>query len=65
MKPELSYLVFAMEYYRAKKGLSGRDVARLFSEYGVYGLIERNYFLYHIESPDIMVAEVDEAIAKS
>ena len=65
MRPELNYLVIAMEYYRAKKGLSGREVARLFSEHGVYGLIERNYFLYHIESPDLMVAEVDEAIAGS
>ncbi len=65
MKPELSYLVFAMEYYRSKNGLSGREVARLFSEHRIYDLIERNYFLYHIESPDIMVSEVDETIAKT
>ena len=63
MSNELRYLVFAIEYYRNKKGLNGVEVAELFSKHGIYQLIEDNYFLYHIESPDNMVADIDHYIA--
>lgn len=63
MSGELRYLVFAIEHYRQAKGLTGAEVAALFSENGVYQLIEDNYFLYHIESPDNMVADVDHYLA--
>ncbi len=63
MSNELKYLAYAVEYHRRKKGLSGPEVARLFSEYDLYQLVIDNYFLYHIESPDNMVADLDEYIA--
>lgn len=63
MSNELKYLAYAMEYYRRKKGLTGPEAARLFGEYGLYQLVIDNYFLYHIESPDNMVADLDEFIA--
>ena len=63
MSKETRYLVFAIEYYRNKKGLSGAQVAELFGAHGIYQLIRDNYFLYHIESPDHMVADVDRFIA--
>jgi hypothetical protein len=62
MSDETRFLIFAIEYYRNKKGLSGKEVARLFSEYDIYRLINDNYFLYHIESPDIMVHDIDHYI---
>ena len=52
-----------MEYYRREKGLSGAAVANLFSKHGIYQLIEENYFLYHIESPANMIADIDHFIA--
>ena len=64
MSNEFRYLVFAIEYYRNKKGLSGAEVAGLFGKHGIYRLIEDNYFLYHIESPDNMVADIDNYIAR-
>lgn len=31
MSREMRFLVFAMEYYRSRKGLAGAEVAELFS----------------------------------
>ncbi|WP_080798007.1 DUF3791 domain-containing protein [Arabiibacter massiliensis] len=59
MSKETKYLVFAIEYYRNRKGLTGAEVAELFARHGVFELILQNYYLYHIESPDNMVAEID------
>lgn len=62
MNKENEFLIFAVEYYRNKKNLTGQQVADLFSNFGIYQMILDNYFLYHIESPDNFVAEIDEAI---
>jgi hypothetical protein len=62
MTPENKFLTFAIEYYRHSKGLSGSEVARLFREYGLSKLIQDNYFIYHIESPDHMVKDIDSYI---
>ena len=35
------------------------ELADLFARHGIYRLILDNYFLYHIESPDNMVADID------
>lgn len=63
MSRELRFLVFAIEYYRSKKGLTGAQVAELFASKGISELIMDNYFLYHIESPDNMVAEIDQYLS--
>ena len=63
MTAELRYLAFAAEYYRNKRGLSGVELADLFTEHGIYRFIMDNYYLYHIESPDHMVADIDHYIA--
>lgn len=62
MTKEMKYLVFAIEYYRNVKGLSGEEVADLFAKHDVFNLVLDNYFLYHIESPDSMVADIDHFI---
>ena len=62
MSNENRFMVFAVEYYRHKKGLTGSEVADLFKDNGIYDLIKQNYFLYHIESPENFVCEIDEVI---
>jgi hypothetical protein len=62
MSPEDRFLIFAIELYRSKKGLSGEQVADLFSQHAIYKLIQENYFLYHIESPDNFIAEIDAVV---
>lgn len=59
MSKEMKYLVFAIEAYRRAKGLSGKQVADLFAAHEIYQLILDNYFLYHIESPEHMIEEID------
>jgi hypothetical protein len=63
MSKETKFLIYAIEYYRNKKGLSGAEVAELFSSYDIYQLVKDNYFLYHIESPDHFVNDIDHYIA--
>ena len=63
MSKENEFLIFAVEYYRNKKNLTGLQIAELFSKYNIYQMIKDNYFLYHIESPDNFVVEIDECIA--
>ncbi|MDR1812754.1 MAG: DUF3791 domain-containing protein [Candidatus Fibromonas sp.] len=62
MSKENEFLIFAVEYYRDKKNLTGLQIAELFSKYNIYKMIIDNYFLYHIESPDNFVAEIDECV---
>ena len=63
MSKELRYLVFEAEYYRNHHGLTGTELVDLFSQHGIYQLILDNYYLYRIESPDHMVADIDNYIA--
>lgn len=62
MSREMRYLAFAVEYYRNAKGLTGAQLEKLFARHGVYQRILDNYFLYHIESPDLMVADIDRYV---
>ena len=62
MSKQLRFLAFAAEHYRMRHGLSGAELAALFSRYGIYQLVLDNYYLYHIESPEHMVADIDHFI---
>ncbi|MDR2581214.1 MAG: DUF3791 domain-containing protein [Fibromonadaceae bacterium] len=63
MSKENEFLIFAIEYYRNKKKMTGLQIAELFSKFDIYQMIKDNYFLYHIESPEHFVAEIDNCIA--
>ncbi len=62
MNKETAYLVFAIEYYRQAKGLTGPQVADVFERHGLSRIVLDNYYLYHIESPNLMVADLDEYV---
>lgn len=63
MSRELEYLAFAMEKYRQAKGMTPSEVSRLFRERGLSQRVLDNYYLYHIESPANMVADLDSYLA--
>lgn len=63
MSREGDYLVFAIEQYRAAKGLSGAEVVALFSKYGVHQYIMDMFELFHIECEENMIAAVDDYIS--
>jgi hypothetical protein len=57
------FIIWATELYRATKGLSGPKVDELFAKYDIYDLLRDKYFLYHIESSDNFIAEIDQRLA--
>ena len=62
MSKENKFLIFVLEYYRNAKNLSGRDVIALFDKYDIWALAKKSYFLWHIESPENFVREIDAYI---
>ena len=62
MSKEMRFLVFAIEHYRQAKGLTVRRWRLSFREKGLSQYVLDNYFLYHIESPDLMVADIDRYV---
>ena len=62
MSKENKFLIFVLEYYRNAKNLSGRDVVSLFDKHNVWELAKKSYFLWHIESPENFVHEIDACV---
>ena len=62
MSRENKFLIFVIEYYRNKKNLSGNEVISLFDKYNIWELANKSFFLWHIESPDNFVEEIDKII---
>ena len=62
MSRENTFLIFVIEYYRNKKNLSGKEIVSLFDKYNIWGLAQKSYFLWHIESPENFVQEIDLCI---
>ena len=46
MSKENEFLIFAVEYYRNKKNLSGKEVIALFDKHNVWDLAKKSYFLW-------------------
>jgi len=59
---ENKFLVFVLEYYRNKKNISGKEIIALFDRYNIWELAKKSYFLWHIESPENFVKEIDNYI---
>ena len=51
-----------VENYRNKKNLSGREVVALFDKHNIWELAKKSYFLWHIESPENFVHEIDAVL---
>jgi len=64
MTAEGRFLVFVVEYYRNTKNLSGREVVALFNRFNIWELAQKTYFLWHIESPEHFVREIDNELEK-
>ena len=62
MSKESKFLIFVVEYYRNRKNLSGRETIALFDKYNVWSIAKQMYFLWHIESPENFVKEIDDLV---
>jgi hypothetical protein len=59
MSSENKFLIFVVEYYRNRKKLSGEEIVAMFDRYGIWELAKKSYSLWHIESPENFVREID------
>jgi len=64
MSKENRFLIFVIEYYRNKKNLTGREIIDLFDKHNIWDLAKKSYFLWHIESPDNFVREIDDLVSR-
>jgi len=62
MSKETNFLIFVMEYYRNKRNLTGRQLVSLFDKHNLWDLARKSYFLWHIESPENFVQEIDNHV---
>jgi len=62
MSKENTFLIFVVEYYRNKKNLTGNEIIALFDKHNIWELAKKSYFLWHIESPDNFVEEIDNCL---
>lgn len=62
MSREGNFLVFCMECYRAEKGLTGREVAALFSKFGVYDYVTRYFDSLHTTGVKYIIADIEDYI---
>lgn len=59
MSKQLEFKVFCTEAYRADKGLSGREVIRLFKKYGVLDYLDACYDVLHTTGRAYIVEDID------
>ena len=59
MSKELPFIVYCIEEYKNKKGLSGRDVVTLFERYSVYQYIKSFYEVLHTTGSGYIVEDID------
>jgi hypothetical protein len=62
MSRENKFLIFVVEYYRNRKKLSGKEIIALFDRYDIWELAKKSYFLWHLETPENFVQEIDSRI---
>ena len=63
MSKEIRFLIFVVEYYRNRKKMSGKEVVNLFDKHNIWGLAKKSYFLWHIESPENFIQEIDNCVS--
>ncbi len=62
MSRENEFMIFVVEYYRNRKKLSGGELVALFDKYDIWDLARKSYFIWHIESPENFVQEIDRRV---
>jgi len=59
MSKEATFTVFCMESYKVYKGLTGKQVAELFSQYGVFDYIREFYDVLHTTGYQYINHDID------
>ena len=59
MSKEGKCLIFCMEQYKSAKNLTGKQIAKLFREYGMYEYIISCYEALHITGVNYIIDDID------
>jgi len=63
MSKELPFLIYCLEEYKAAKGLSGKQIARLFAGKKVMNYIIEYFEILHINGPQYIIQDIDDYLA--
>ncbi|MBQ3538055.1 MAG: DUF3791 domain-containing protein [Clostridia bacterium] len=59
MSKEMTFTVFCVEWYKQYRNLSGKEVIRLFSDYGVFQYIKEFYDVLHSTGHNYINHDID------
>ena len=64
MRKESAFLVYCMEIQKRARNLSGKQVARLFEQYGLFDFVIESYDLLHVHGEKYILQDIDDRIAE-
>ena len=62
MSREGEFLIYCLEIYKSAKSLTGKEVYRLFSEYGVINYVESYFEALHTTGENYIIRDIDSYI---
>jgi hypothetical protein len=64
MSDETDYLIFLIEQYAARKGMTGDEVYSLFEKSGLLPHIRSMYYTYHTERIENAIEDIDRELCR-
>ena len=64
MSKEIKFLIYCLERYRYLKNLSGKEVTKLFAQYGIFDYIMKYFESLHTMGDNYIINDIDEYIAE-
>lgn len=62
MSKEISFIIYCIEEYKSRKGMTGREVIDLFDKYSVCQYIQLFYDSLHTTGANYIVDDIDSYI---
>ena len=59
MSKEMAFTVFCLESYKQHRNMSGKDVLKLFGDYGVFDYIKEFYDVLHTTGHNYINNDID------
>lgn len=53
------FVIFCLEHYRAKEGLTGEEAYELFEKYGVFKYLHDGYDVLHTQGDSWLMNDID------
>lgn len=63
MSDEMTFAIFCLESYKVHRGLTGKETAKLFKEYGVFDYITEFYDVLHTTGESYVNHDIDAYLA--